>query len=130
MSPRSCSLSSNRPSVAITALRSHLHDAIVPTRLDHLAIDTGWPKDLPDDSFIELKSVRGDQRNIFVVRSFSNIPEQGQRVFVAASADDSRRPKSRPNLDGCEDPGRLLLSLDDRPDLVGPKFRALNPVVL
>jgi hypothetical protein len=29
-----------------------------------------------------------------VVRSFSNIPKQGQRVLVAASADDGRRPKS------------------------------------
>ena len=62
-----------------------------------------------------------------MVRSFSNIPKQGQRVFVAASADDSRRPKSGPNLDGCEDPGRLLFSLDDRSDLVGLKFRGPKP---
>ena len=62
-----------------------------------------------------------------MVRSFSNIPKQEQRVFVAASANDSRRPKSGPNLNGCEDPGRLLLSLDDRSDLVGLKFDGAEP---
>ena len=107
----------------------HLDDPIVPTGLDHLPVDTGRPKDLPDDSFIELESVRGDQSNTFVVRSFSNIAKQGQRVFVAASADDSRRPKPGPNLDDGEDPGWLLLTFDDRSDLVGLKSVALNPVV-
>jgi hypothetical protein len=106
----------------------HLHDAIVPTRLDDLAIDTGWPKDLPDDSFIELKSVRHDQRNIFLVRSFSNVPKQGQRALVAASADHGRRPKSGPDLDGCENRGRLWLTLNDRSDLVGLKFGGPEPV--
>jgi hypothetical protein len=39
--------------------------------LDNFAVDTAWTKDLPDDSFIELKSIGGDQSNIFRVRSFS-----------------------------------------------------------
>src|SRR5215470_17573219 len=65
-----CSLSSNRLSVPITVLRSTFHNAIVPPCLDDLAIDAGWPKHLPDDAFIELESVRGDQRNIFPVCSF------------------------------------------------------------
>jgi len=92
-----------------------------------LAIDTGCPEDLPDESFIELKSVRRDQREIFLVRSFSNIPKQGQRVLITASADHGRRPQSGPDLDGCEDPGRLLLRLSDRSDLVGLKFGCPEP---
>src|SRR5262249_8305240 len=104
----------------------HLHDSIVPTRLHDLAIDTGRPKDLPDDSFIEIKSVRRDQRNIFLVRSFRNIPKQGQRVVVAASADHGRSPQSGPDFDGGEDPGRLLLTLNEGPDLVGLKLRGLE----
>lgn len=40
----------------------HFHDAIIPTRLDDLTIDTGGPKDLADDFFIELESIRGNQR--------------------------------------------------------------------
>jgi len=104
----------------------HLHDPVVSTRLDNLAINTGGPKHLPDDSFIELESIRGDQRNILLVRSFRYIPKQSQRVFVTSSANDSRRPKSGPYLDGCEDPGRCLLTFDDRSDLVGLKFRDLK----
>ena len=33
-----------------------------------------------------------DQSNIFRVRSFSNVPKQGQRTLVAASADHGRKP--------------------------------------
>src|SRR5262245_50608674 len=82
---------------------------------------------MADDSFIELKSVRGDQWNIFLVCSFSNIPKQGQRVLVAASADHGRRPQSGPDLDGREDPDRLLFTLSDRSDLVGLKFGGPEP---
>ena len=96
----------------------HLHDAIVPTRLDDLAIHAGWPKDLPDGFFIELESVRSNQRSIFEIHSVGNVLEEGQRVAVAASADHSRRPKPRPDLDGSEDPDRLLLTPDDGSDLV------------
>src|SRR5262249_20494495 len=84
-------------------------------------------KDLPDDSFIELKSVCGYQRNVSVRRSFSNTPKQGQGVLVAASADHGRRPKSGPDLDGCEDPDRLLLTLDDRSDFVGLNLHCVEP---
>ena len=37
------------------------------------------------------------------------------------------RPKSRPDLDGREDPDRLLLALDDRSDLIRLKFRDSEP---
>jgi hypothetical protein len=82
---------------------------------------------LSNDPFIKLQSVRGNQRNIFDVGFFSNIPKQGQRVLIAASADHGRTPKPRPDLDGGEDPRWLLLSLDDRSDLVGLKFRGPEP---
>ena len=60
-------------------------------------------------------------------RPLRNIPKQGQRVVVAAPADDRRRPQSGPDLDGCKDPGRLELTFDDRSDLVGLKLRGLEP---
>ena len=85
------------------------------------------PKHLSDDPFIELKSVRGNERNICHVRSVSNIPKQGQRVLIAPSADHRRTPKPRPDLDGGEDPCRMLLTLDDRSDLVGLKLRGPEP---
>ena len=53
-------------------------------------------------------------------RPFRNIPKQG--VVVAASADDGRGPKSGPDLNGCEDLGRLLLSLRNGSDFVGLKL--------
>jgi len=105
----------------------HLHDAIVPRRLEDLAIHTGWPKDLPDGFFIELESVRGSQRNIFEIHSVGNVLKEGQRVLVAASADHSRRPKPRLDFDGSEDPDRLLLTPDDGSDLVGLKLRDGEP---
>ena len=100
---------------------------MVPARLDDLTKDTGGPKDLPDDPFIELKPICGNERNIFDGRSLSDIPKQGQRVLVAASADHGRSPKPRPDIDGCEDPDRLLLALGDRSDLVGLKLRGPEP---
>ena len=48
----------------------HLCDPIVPMRLDDLAIDAGGPEDSPDDPFIELESVRGDQSNVSVLCPF------------------------------------------------------------
>src|SRR4029077_14294454 len=79
------------------------------------------------DTFIELKSVRRDQGNVFWVRSFSNIPKQSQRVVVAASADYGRRPESGPDLDSGEDPDRLLFTLRYRADLVGLELGGLEP---
>ena len=50
--------------------------------------------------------------------------------MIAASADHGRRPKSGPDLNGCEDPGRLLLTVNDRSDLVGLKLRGPEPSYL
>jgi hypothetical protein len=83
---------------------------------------------MPPYSFIELKSVRHDQRNIFLVRSFSNVPKQGQRALVAAICRLRSKTKVGTDLDGREDPGRLLLTLNDRSDLVGLKLGGPEPV--
>ena len=60
----------------------HLHDAIVPTRLDDLAIHTGWPKDLPYGFFIELESVRDNQRSIFEIPRFIRLETSRKRANV------------------------------------------------
>jgi hypothetical protein len=57
--------------------------------------------------FIELESVRSNQRNTVEIHSLGNVSKEGQRVFVAAPADDSGRPKPRPDLHGSEDPDRM-----------------------
>ena len=38
-----------------------LNDAIVSSRLEHLAVENRWTKDATDDLFIEIKSVGDDQ---------------------------------------------------------------------
>ena len=52
------------PSPSSTNSGSSLHSdhTIVAPHLDHLAVETGQTKDAPHDSFVELESVRGNQR--------------------------------------------------------------------
>src|SRR4029450_10256067 len=40
-----------------------LDNGIVPTRLDHLAVEIGWPKEATDNSFVKLEAVSGDQQD-------------------------------------------------------------------
>jgi hypothetical protein len=95
---------------------------IVPAHLDHLTVDTRWPKDSSDDSFVELESVGGDQRGGLKIHSIREVAKQVPCVMVASFADYARRPKPRPNVDHNEDPDRLLLAPHDGSDLVGLKF--------
>jgi hypothetical protein len=76
----------------------HPDHSIVPARLDHLTVNTRWPKHSPDDSLVELESVRRDEWNHFKIHSLEEVSKQIQRVAVAPFADYSRRPKARPDV--------------------------------
>src|SRR5262245_16366896 len=89
----------------------HLDHLIVSTRFDDLTINAGRSKDLPDDPFIELESVCRDQRKTLGIGALGYILEERQRIFVTPPADNGRRPQSGPDLDGGEDPSRLLLPM-------------------
>jgi hypothetical protein len=107
----------------------HSDNSIVPACLDHLAVDTRWPKHVSDDSFVELESVRGDQRNQLQIHPVRNVSKQVQCVAVASFANCRRRPKPTRDVDHNEDPDLLVFASDDCSDLVGLKFRdgkALN----
>jgi hypothetical protein len=100
-----------------------LDNAIVRTRLDDLAIETGWPKDATDNFLVKLEAVCGDQKGTFKIHSAGDVLKESERVSVASSPYDGRRPKPRPNVNRGEDPDRVFLAADDRPNLVSLKLR-------
>jgi hypothetical protein len=114
---------SNRHASPISPLRSNLDDTVVPTRLDHLAVQTRWSKDATDNFSVKVESVSGDQRDTFKIHSADHVLEEGERVSVASPPYDGRRPKPRPYVNGGEDPDRVFLAADDRPNLVSLKLR-------
>ena len=56
------------------------------------------------------------------MHSLRNVSKEGERVAVAPSPDDGRRPQTRPHVNRSEDPDGLLLTTDERANLVGLKF--------
>src|SRR5262245_18690673 len=99
-----------------------LDNAIIPTRLDDLAVQTSWPKDATDNSLVETESVSGDQGDTLKIHSAGYVLKESKRVSVASSPYDGRRPKPRPDINRGEDPDRVFLAADDRPNLVSLKL--------
>ena len=56
------------------------------------------------------------------MHSLRNVSKEGERVAVAPSPDDGRRPQTRPDVNRSENPEGLLLTTDERANLVGLKF--------
>jgi len=102
-------------------------NAIIPPRLDDLAVETSNPEDAPDDLLIEFESIRGDQREAPVKHAGRKISEQAQGVSIAPSPDDSRRPETRPDIDRNKDPDRLFLAAHYRANLIGLQLCNLQP---
>ena len=111
------------PRVADQRSSLDLDDAIVPTGLDHLAVQTRWPQNATDNSLVKLEAVCGDQRDTFKIHSAGYVLKESERISVASSPYDGRRPKPRPDVNRGEDPDRVFLAADDRPNLVGLKLR-------
>ena len=120
------SLSSNRHAAADLRSSLDFDNAIVPTRLDDLAVETGWPKEATDNFSVKVESVRGDQRGTFKIHSTDHVLEEGERVSVASPPYDSRRPEPRPDVNRGEDPDRMFFVADDRANLVCLKLLDLE----
>jgi len=80
-------------------------------------------KDAKNNSLVELESVGGDQRGTFEIHSAGYVLKESERVGVASSPYDRRRPNPRPDVNRGEDPDRVFLVADDRPNLVSLKLR-------
>jgi hypothetical protein len=104
------------PRVADQRSSLDLDDAVVPTRLDDLAVQTRWPKDANDSFFVKCESVRHDQRDTFEIHSTRYISQEDEGVSVASSPYDSRRP--RPDVNRGEDPDQMFFVSDNRLKLV------------
>ena len=60
------------------------NNAIIPSSFDDLAIQTRWSKDTADGLCIKGKSVCGDQRDAFQIRSVGDIPDEAECVSLAS----------------------------------------------
>ena len=89
------------------------YDAIVSSRLEHLAIQHRGPKDAPDDLLVKPEAVGDDQRHTVQIDVAREVAQQRQGVAVASSSGHRCRPEPRPDLDGHEDPGGLRLGTDE-----------------
>ena len=72
---------------------------------------------------VELESVGGDPGDTVKIHSAGYFLEEGERVSVASSPYDSRRPEPRPDVNRGEDPDRVFFVADDRPNPVSLKLR-------
>src|SRR5262245_23661832 len=63
-----------------------LDDAIVPSGLDHRAIQTRWSQNATDNSLVELESVSDDQGDTVKIHSAGYILKEGECVSVASSS--------------------------------------------
>ena len=84
-----------------------LHDAIVPSRLEDLAIESRGAENATDDLLVESESVGDDQEKTVKIHAVGNIAQEGKGVPVASTSDDGRGPETRPDLHRDEDPRRI-----------------------
>ncbi len=84
-----------------------LHDAIVPSRLEDLAIESRGAENATDDLLVETESVGDDQEKTVKIHAVGNIAQEGKGVPVASTSDDGRGPETRPDLHRDEDPRRI-----------------------
>ena len=87
--------------------------------LDHLRIERRGTEDPADGRAIELEAVGHDQGTCGERHARRDVTNERQGVPVAASPDDGRRPKTRPDLNRREHPRRPGLPPGERADLVG-----------
>ena len=78
---------------------------------------------------VKLEAVCGDQGDTFKIHSAGYVLKESERVSVASSPYDGRRPKPRPDVNRGEDPDRVFLAADDRPNLVSLKLRDCESVL-
>ncbi len=73
-----------------------LHDSIIPSRLEHLAVESRWTKDAPYNPLVEIESVGDDQRKALEIHAVGNVANERQSISVASSSSHRRWPEPRP----------------------------------
>ena len=96
-----------------------LNDAIVSSRLEHLAVESRGTKDATDDLLVEIESVGDDQGKTLDIHAVRDVAQKSERVSVASSSGHRRRPEPRPHLDGDEDPRWPRLAADEGANFIG-----------
>ena len=96
-----------------------IDNAIFPPSLGSPGRKDKLPKNPPDDALVIFESVRGNEREAFVIHSARNISKQAEPVSIAPPSYDGRWPKTRPDVDRNKDPDRLLLASHHRTNLIG-----------
>lgn len=97
----------------------YTNHAIIPSFLDDLTVQASCAKKASNDLPIKFKSVGRDQRDIVPIGPGAKLSKQGERVAIAAFANNGRRPESRPDFDGSEDPNsRIPIATDHSTDLI------------
>ena len=100
----------------------HGGDAIVPSRLEHLVEEAHGPEDLSGNTWVIIESGASDKNCPTPKHLVAHRAKNRARVLVAASPDQGRRPEPRPDIDGREDPGRLILSAGECTNLIDLKL--------
>ena len=96
-----------------------LNDAIVSSRLEHLAVESRGTKDATDDLLVEIESVGDDQGKTLDIHAVRDVAQKSERVSVASSSGHRRRPEPRPHLDGDEDLRWPRLAADEGANFIG-----------
>ncbi len=99
-----------------------LHDSIIPSRLEHLAVESRWAKDAPYNPLVEIESVGDDQRKALEIHAVGNVANERQSISVASSSSHRRWPEPRPDFDRRENPYGTRFSADERANLIRLEF--------
>ena len=95
-----------------------LDDAIVPSRLEHLAVESCGAENATNDLLVEIESVGDDQGKFREIHPVSNVAQESEGVSVAPPSRHCRWPEPRPDFDRDEDPRWLRFAAGEGANLV------------
>jgi len=96
------------PSRTGSSFPLNAYNSILPPLLDDLTVQTWSPEESSDDLPIELDAIGGDQWKSARFHAGKNILKERERVAITALANNGCGPKTRPKLDGGENPHRRM----------------------
>ena len=97
----------------------HANHSIVPSCLQDLRVDAADAKEPSNDLLVVFESIGHDEGKADLPHPLHGVFEESARVSIATPTNDSRRPKSRGDVEGCEDPRDVGLPAGKRSNLVG-----------
>jgi len=105
-----------------------LHNAIISSGFNDLTVPTRGSLNTVDGLGVISKSVRGNKRDMFQIRSSGDISKKTKGVSIAPPPNHCRRPKTRPDLDRGKNPDGLFLVVDDSANLICLKLWDGDPI--